>query len=127
MFTVGVRDHILVAHSLKRPGFGPAQRVHGATYTVSVEIEREELNEDGVVADIGALRDDLRAVLAPLDYRNLDDHPAFANDLSTTELIAVHIHRELEKRLHACRHAMLIVTLDESPVAWARYRAPIRP
>jgi 6-pyruvoyltetrahydropterin/6-carboxytetrahydropterin synthase len=126
MYTVGVRDHIMVAHSLKGDAFGPAQRLHGATYTVSVELEREELGEMGVVVDIAFLRDELRSVLGDLDYRNLDDHPAFEGRRSTTELIARHIHRELGKRLPVSSGAMLTVTLDESPVAWARYRAPIR-
>ena len=126
MYTVGVRDHILVAHSLPHEAFGPAQRLHGATYTVSVEVEREELSDIGIVVDIGLLRVELRAVLADLDYSNLDDHPVFAGRLSTTEMLARHIHRELGKRLGATSGAMLTVTLDESPVAWARYRAPMR-
>jgi 6-pyruvoyltetrahydropterin/6-carboxytetrahydropterin synthase len=126
MYTVGVRDHIMIAHSLKGDAFGPAQRLHGATFAVSVEVEREELGDMGVVLDIGFLRDELRSVLGDLDYRNLDDHPAFEGKRSTTELIARHIHRELGKRLPISGGAMLTVTLDESPVAWARYRAPVR-
>jgi 6-pyruvoyl-tetrahydropterin synthase len=126
MFTVGVKDHFMIAHSLKGEAFGPAQRLHGATYAVSIELERQELNEVGVVVDIGALRDELRAVLAELDYRNLDDHPAFEHGRSTTELVARHIHRELSKRLKRAGGAVLTVTLDESPVAWARYRGVVR-
>jgi 6-pyruvoyltetrahydropterin/6-carboxytetrahydropterin synthase len=126
MYTVGVRDHIMVAHSLKGDVFGPAQRLHGATYTVSVEIEREELGESAIVCDIGFLREQLRAVLSDLNYRNLDDHPAFEGRRSTTELIARHVHRELGRRLPPAGGSMLTVTLDESPVAWARYRAPVR-
>jgi 6-pyruvoyltetrahydropterin/6-carboxytetrahydropterin synthase len=125
MFTVGVKDHIMIAHSLKGEAFGPAQRLHGATYTVSVEIERQELSDLGIVVDIGLLRDQLRDVLADLEYRNLDEHPAFAGGRSTTELVARHIHRELGKHL-PIGGGVLTVTLDESPVAWARYRGAIR-
>jgi 6-pyruvoyltetrahydropterin/6-carboxytetrahydropterin synthase len=124
MYSVGVKDHIMIAHSLKGEAFGPAQRLHGATYAVSVEIETSEVSELGIVVDIGILQGELRAVLAELDYRNLDEHPAFATTRSTTELVARHIHRELASRLPIER-GVLSVTLDESPVAWARYRAPI--
>jgi len=126
MYTVGVRDHILIAHSLAGEVFGPAQRLHGATYTVSIEVEHEELTPDDIVIDIGVLRDELRHVLSALDYQNLDEHPAFSDKRSTTELLARHIHRELGRRLPMTRGGTLTVTLDESPVAWARYRAPLR-
>jgi 6-pyruvoyl-tetrahydropterin synthase len=126
MYTVGVRDHILVAHSLHGEIFGPAQRLHGATYTVGVELEREELTDDGIVIDIAVLRQHLRGVLDDLDYKNLDEHPAFQGKPSSTELIARHIHRELGRRLPLTSGGSLTVTLDESPVAWARYRAPLR-
>ena|SRR5437867_5292291 len=126
MYTIGVRDHIMVAHSLKGDVFGPAQGLHGATYHVGVEIEREELDENGIVIDIGLFRSRLRAVLDEIDYKNLDDHPSFEGKRSTTELIARYIHRELGRRLPVTAGTTLTVTLDESPVAWARYRAPIR-
>jgi 6-pyruvoyl-tetrahydropterin synthase len=126
MYTVGVRDHIMVAHSLEGEMFGPAQRLHGATYTVSVEVEREELNPHGVVIDIALLRERLRDVLREIDYCNLDEHPAFDGKPSTTELIARHVHRELGRRLPVIPGTTLTVTLEESPVAWARYRAPVR-
>jgi 6-pyruvoyltetrahydropterin/6-carboxytetrahydropterin synthase len=125
MYSVGVRDHILVAHSLKGDVYGPAQRLHGATYVVSVEVEREELDEDGIAIDIGYLRSTLRAVLDELDYTNLDGHPGFEHG-STTEHIARFIHREIGRRLPTVSGTTLTVTLDESPVAWARYRAPVR-
>jgi len=125
MYTVGVRDHIMVAHSLPGEVFGPAQRLHGATYTVSAEVEREELADAGIVIDIGYLRGELRRVLGELDYSNLDEHPAFQGKRSTTEMIARHIHRELGARLPVTSGVMLTITLDESPVAWARYRAPV--
>lgn len=126
MYTVGVRDHVMVAHSLAGEVFGPAQRLHGATYTVGVEIEREELGDDGIVVDIGLLRKELRAVLDEIDYRNLDEHPAFKEHRSTTELLARWVHHKLGARLPFNASVMLTITLDESPVAWARYRAPTR-
>src|SRR5262245_43060090 len=126
MYTVGVRDHMMVAHSLKGDVFGRAQQLHGATYVVSVEIEREELDEHGIAIDIGFARAKLREVLDDLDYRNLDNHPDFADKPSTTELIARHIHRELGRKLPVAAGTTLIVTLEESPAAWARYRAPVR-
>jgi len=124
MHTVGVRDHVLVAHSLSGEIFGPAQRLHGATYVVSIEVEHRELGPSGIVVDIGVLRARLREVLDGLDYRNLDEHAAFEPGRSTTELIAKHIHAEVARRIELGAGAMLTVTLDESPVAWARYRAP---
>jgi 6-pyruvoyltetrahydropterin/6-carboxytetrahydropterin synthase len=127
MYTVGVRDFIMIAHSLPGEVFGPAQQLHGATYTVSAELSREELNDSGIIVDIGVLRRELRAVLAELDYRNLDQHPAFQAKRSTTELIARHVHRELGRRLPISTGATLLITLDESPVAWARYEAPLPP
>lgn len=125
MYTVGARDHIMIAHSLKGEVFGPAQSLHGATYAVTVEIEREELNAHDIVIDIGLLRERLREVLADLEYRNLDEHPAFKDHRSTTEAIARYIHRELARRLESPA-GLMTVTLDESPVAFAKYRAPCR-
>ena len=125
MFSVGVRDHILVAHSLPGEVFGPAQRLHGATYTVSAELEGPELSSAGIVIDIGLFQQQLRAVLSDLDYRNLDDHTAFQAKPSTTERIAQHVHGELCARLPPLKSATLAISLDESPVAWARYRAPL--
>lgn len=127
MYCVGVRDHIMVTHSLAGGAFAPAPHLHGATYTVSVEIERAELGPDGILCDGSALRKELRAVLDGLDHRNLDEHPAFPGRRSTMELIARFIHRELGPRLPFIAGVMLTVTLDESPAAWARYRAPVGP
>jgi 6-pyruvoyl-tetrahydropterin synthase len=126
MYTVGVRDHIKVAHSLLGEASSLVQRLHGATYNVSAEVSREELHDSGVVFDIAVLRRELRAVLDELDYQNLDDHPAFQGKRSTTELIARHVHRELGRRLPVNTGATLTITLDESPVTWARYVAPLR-
>jgi 6-pyruvoyl-tetrahydropterin synthase len=126
MYTVGVRDHIKVAHSLLGEASGPAQRLHGATYNVSAEVSKEELPDTGVVFDIAVLRSELRTVLDDLDCRNLDEHPAFEGKRSSTELIARHVHRELARRLPVNIGATLTITLDESPATWGRYVAPLR-
>jgi 6-pyruvoyl tetrahydropterin synthase/QueD family protein len=126
MYTVGVRDHFMVAHSLRGEVFGPAQRLHGATYALTVEVEREELDEHGIVVDIGKLREVVRRVANDLDYRNLDDHPAFAEVGSTTEHIARHVHREVGRAIALPPGTNVTITLEESPAAFARYRAPIR-
>ena len=125
MYAVGVSDHIMVAHSLRGDIFGPAQRLHGATYEVRVEVQSPALDANGIVVDIGLLRDALAQVLAPLAYRNLDDLAEFAGRNSTTEVLCEHIHRELTAQLGAQPGATLAVTLVESPVAWARYQAPL--
>ena len=126
MFSVTVRDHMMVAHSLRGETFGPAQRLHGATYEVRIELRAAKLDADGIVADIGALRGALRDTLAPLEYRNLDELPELAGRNSTTEVLCEHIHRRLSERLAATTAAELEVTLVESPVAWASYRGPLR-
>ena len=121
MFVVGVSDHIMVAHSLRGETFGPAQRLHGATYEVRVEIMAPELDADGIVVDIGLLRTVLRETLAPLDYQNLDEVPELAGENTTTEFLARWIHQALSQRLGPRQDASLRVTLVESPNAWAGY------
>jgi 6-pyruvoyl-tetrahydropterin synthase len=125
MYVVGVSDHIMVAHSLKGEAFGPAQRLHGATYEVKVEILAPELDADGIVVDIGLLRTVLRETLAPLDYQNLDEVPALAGENTTTEFLCRWIHRTLGGRLGPRPHARLRVTLVESPNAWAGYEGDL--
>jgi 6-pyruvoyl-tetrahydropterin synthase len=88
MYSVTVRDHVMIAHSLTGQVFGPAQRLHGATYVVDVELKRRDLDADGIVADIGRAGEALRRVLADLNYRNLDELPAFAGRNTTTEFLA---------------------------------------
>jgi 6-pyruvoyl-tetrahydropterin synthase len=117
----------MIAHSLRGETFGPAQRLHGATYEVRVEVRAAELDPDGIVLDIGALRSALRAALEPLEYRNLDELPEFHGRNSTTEVLCQHLHASLAGRLDPSRHLELHVTLVESPVAWASYGAPIHP
>ena len=120
-----VRDHMLIAHSLRGESFGPAQRLHGATYVVDATFRRAELDADGVVVDIGRAAEELRAVLAELDYRNLDEEPSLAGVNTTTEALARLIADRLAERLQATELDGLVVTLHESPVASASYeRAP---
>ena len=121
MFSVTVRDHTMVAHSLRGETFGPAQRLHGATYAVEATFRRAELDTDGVVVDIGRAGEELRAVLAELDYRNLDDEPSLAGVNTTTEALARVIADRLAERVAGAGLDSLVVTLHESPVASASY------
>lgn len=127
MFAVEVRDHIMIAHSLKRPVFGPAQGLHGATFVVDAAFFTRELDADGLVVDIGLATAELSAVLKPLNYRNLDEVPEFAGKVTTTEFLARHIFDRLaaaarEGRLgDGGRIARIRVQLHESHVARAWY------
>ena len=134
MFRVTVRDHIMVAHSFKGEVFGPAQRLHGATFVVDLELARRELDGDGIVVDIGLLGALLKGVLTPLNYRNLDELPEFAGRTSTTEVLARAICGRVRDRIAAgalgddARSALeaIKVTLGESHIAWASYEAKLR-
>ena len=128
MFSVTVRDHVMVAHSLPGEVFGPAQRLHGATYVVDATFRRAELDADGIVVDIGRATEQLQAVLSELNYRNLDDEPALAGMNTTTEALARLIADRLAERAHdgalgeAARELDgLVVTLHESHIASAAY------
>jgi len=121
VFSLTVRDHMLIAHSLRGETFGPAQRLHGATYVVEATFRRAELDSDGVVVDIGRAGEELRAVLAELDYRNLDDEPSLAGVNTTTEALARLIADRLAERTLSEGLDSLVVTLHESPVASASY------
>ena len=132
MFAVTVRDHVMIAHSLRGEAFGPAQRLHGATYIVDATFRRSQVDADGIVVDIGRATDALRAVLEDLDYRNLDEHPAFAGANSTTEMLAKLIADRLVERIRsgelgdAARELDgVAVTLRESHVAWASFERPL--
>ena len=134
MFSVCVRDHIMIAHSLRGEVFGPAQRLHGATYVVDVELKRPELDADGVVVDIGLTAQALREVLAGLNYRNLDEVPELSGRNTTTELLAREIFDRLARRIRAGELGEgalglsgMRVTLHESHVAWAAYEAGLGP
>lgn len=123
MFSVTVRDHVLIAHSLQGESFGPAQRLHGATYVVDATFRRSELDADGVVIDIGRASEELHAVLAELNYRNLDDEPSLAEVNTTTEELARVVADRLAERLGDVAGELdgLVVTLHESHVASASY------
>jgi 6-pyruvoyl-tetrahydropterin synthase len=121
VFSVTVRDQMMIAHSLRGETFGPAQRLHGATYVVEATFRRAELDDDGVVLDIGRAGEALRAVLAELDYRNLDDEPNLADLNTTTEALARLIADRLAERIQSVELDSVVVTLHESPVASASY------
>ena len=133
MYSVAVSDHIMIAHSFVGEIFGPAQRLHGATYAVEAEFRRRELDADGLVCDIGKALETLKAVLRELDYRNLDDLADFGGRNTTTEFLAGEIHRRLKARIAAGALgpgiagslASLRVVLRESPVAWAAFEGPL--
>ena len=121
MYRVTVRGHVMIAHSLPDPAFGPAQGLHGATYVVEATFFRRELTEQAWVVDIGAAGEALGAVLGDLNYRNLDEHPAFAGRLSTTEAVARHVADRLLDGPLTEGLARLDVVLREHPDAWAGY------
>ena len=123
MFSVTVRDHIMVAHSFRGEVFGPAQKLHGATFVVDATLRRAELDADNIVVDIGRAAQELSAVLGELTYRNLDDDPALAGVNTTTEFLAKVIADRLIERLGADAEGLsgIAVTLHESHIAWASY------
>jgi 6-pyruvoyl-tetrahydropterin synthase len=128
MFSVTVREHVMIAHSLRGDVFGPAQRLHGATYTVETTFRRPELTGDGIVVDIGRAGQLLHEVLDALSYRNLDEQPEFAGMNTTTEVLAQLVADRITDRIHSgalgdggAGISSLAVTLHESPVASASY------
>jgi 6-pyruvoyl-tetrahydropterin synthase len=128
VFSVTVRDHMMIAHSLRGEVFGPAQRLHGATYVIDATFRRAALDADGVVVDIGRAAEELHAVVADLSYRNLDDEQAFTGMNTSTEVLARVIADRLAERVHAgalgdaaSELEGLVVTLHDSHVAWASY------
>ena len=125
MFSVTVRDHMLIAHSLRGEVFGPAQRLHGATYVVDATFRRAALDADGIVVDIGRAADTLRAVVSELSYRNLDEEPDLAGLNTTTEVLARLVADRLAERVAGLGLDGLVVTLRESHVAWASYERPL--
>jgi 6-pyruvoyltetrahydropterin/6-carboxytetrahydropterin synthase len=120
MFRLGVSDHVMIAHSFPDEFFGPAQRLHCATYGVEIEVRVAELGPHQVVMDIGLLRTILRRVLDEIDYRNLDEHPAFAGRFSTSERVAEHIANRVADEIGELAGS-LSVLVRESPVAYAAY------
>ncbi|GAA3052811.1 MULTISPECIES: 6-pyruvoyl trahydropterin synthase family protein [Streptomyces] len=128
MFSITVRDHLMIAHSFRGEVFGPAQRLHGATFLVDATFRRAELDDDNIVVDIGLATQELGAVVSELNYRNLDNEPDFANTNTSTEFLAKVIADRLAERIHkgalgesARDIAGITVTLHESHIAWASY------
>lgn len=128
MFSVTVRDHMMVAHSFRGAVFGPAQRLHGATFVVDATFRRETLDADNIVVDIGLAAEELHAILDALNYRNLDDEPALAGINTTTEALAQVVADRLAARIHAGAFGAtalglsgIVVTLHESHIAWASF------
>ncbi|WP_314174038.1 6-pyruvoyl trahydropterin synthase family protein [Streptomyces winkii] len=132
MYSITVRDHMMIAHSFRGEVFGPAQRLHGATFVVDATFRRRELDADGIVVDIGAATQELSGVLADLNYRNLDDEPAFAGINTSTEMLARVVADRIAEKIHsgalgegARGLEEISVTLHESHVAWASYERPL--
>lgn len=132
MYSLTVREHFMIAHSFKGDVFGPAQRLHGATYVVDMEVRRAVLDADGLVVDIGLAGKTLAAVLADMNYRNLDDEPAFKGQNTTTEFLARVVFDRLADRIragdmgaHASGLDAMRITLKESHVAWAAFEGPL--
>ncbi len=126
MFAVEVRHHIMIAHSFRGEVFGPAQRLHGATFVVDATFRATDLDADGIVVDIGLASQELHSLMGELSYRNLDDEPAFAGMNTTTEVLAKTIADRLADRVAAGalgdpKLDGLVVTLHESHIAWASY------
>ena len=132
MYAVEVSDHIMIAHSFRGAVFGPAQALHGATFAVSVAFLAGELDANGIVVDIGRAFEVLKAVLAPLNYRNLDELPGFKNVNTTTEFLTRHVFDQIAEQVRAGKLgrdgreiAAIRVTIAESPSARAWYEAPV--
>jgi 6-pyruvoyltetrahydropterin/6-carboxytetrahydropterin synthase len=134
MFCLTVRDHIMIAHSFRGEVFGPAQRLHGATFVVDLELLRPDLDANGIVADIGLVSELLKTVLAPLNYRNLDEVPEFEGRNTTTEVLARAIAERVRARIldgalgDEAKDALqgIKVTLRESHLAWASYETRLQ-
>jgi 6-pyruvoyltetrahydropterin/6-carboxytetrahydropterin synthase len=133
MYSLAVSDHLMIAHSFVGEVFGPAQRLHGATYAVEVEVRRAQLDPNGLVCDIGLALAMLKGVLREIDYRNLDELAEFRGRNTTTEFLAGEIFRRLKRRIDkgelgpgtAGALASLRVVLRESPIAWAAFEGPL--
>jgi len=125
VFSLTIRRHFMIAHSLPRDVFGPAQGLHGATFVAEVTFRRRALNDDAIVLDIGAAGGIIENILAGLNYKNLDEHPDFAGKLSTTEALAEYIARAVAGKVKDSDDGRELsgidVTLRENPDAWAAY------
>ena len=133
MYSLAVSDHVMIAHSFVGEIFGPAQQLHGATFSVEMEVRRAQLDADGLVCDIGRALATLKEILSPLNYRNLDEVPEFCGRNTTTEFLAGEIFRRLKPRIAegalgsgtAGALASLRIVVRESPLAWAAFEGPL--
>ena len=127
MYSLAVRDHIMIAHSLQSKVFGPAQKMHGATYVVDAEFKVVSLDENNLVIDIGLASKALKKVLEEINYSNLDENETFKNTFTTTEFLCNFIHARLAKRMkdEAIFNGIIKITLHESHIAWASYESEI--
>ncbi len=132
MYALNVRDHFMIAHSFTGEAFGPAQKLHGATYVVDAEFRRGELDADGLVVDIGLASQVLKALLDELNYRNLDDVAEFSGKNTTTEFLARVIFERMADAVRegklgagAAGLSFIKITLNESHVAWASYEGAL--
>ena len=132
MYTLGIRDHVMIAHSFRGEVFGPAQRLHGATYIVDVEFRRDTLDDDGIVVDIGLAGQVLKDVLAAFNFRNLDDEAEFNGINTTTEVMARVVFDRMVQAIDdgrlgagAAGITAIKVTLHESHIAWAAFEGPV--
>jgi len=132
MYTLTVRDHMMIAHSFSGAVFGPAQKLHGATFLVDVEFKRADLDADGIVVDIGLAAEVLKRILGDLNFRNLDDEPAFKGRNTTTEFLARVVFDRMASAIHhgdlgagALAVELIKVTLHESHIAWASFEGRV--
>ena len=132
MYSIGVRDHIMIAHSFRGEVFGPAQKLHGATFVIDCEFRSEKLTKDNIVVDIGRASTELKAVCHELSYQNLDDLEMFEGSNTTTEFLARHVFERMSAAARGGRLgpgsegiASIKVTLWESHIAWASFEAPV--
>ncbi len=121
MYNVKIRGHMMIAHSFQDPFFGPAQKLHGATYVTDVTFYSKSLDSHNVVIDIGLAHQMLSETLAPLQYQNLDELPVFKGQLTTTEFLAKYLHDQLMEKVKGFFSGSIAVTLGESHIAWASY------
>ncbi|MEQ9438903.1 MAG: 6-carboxytetrahydropterin synthase [Cyclobacteriaceae bacterium] len=126
MYSIIIRDHMMIAHSLKSKAFGPAQNLHGATYVVDAEFKTETLDENSIVIDIDIATKVLQKALDPLKYQNLDELEQFKNSLTTTEFLAKFVHDTISQGVRDTFSGTLKITLGESHVAWATYEALVK-
>ncbi|MEH2339874.1 6-pyruvoyl trahydropterin synthase family protein [Nostoc sp.] len=125
MFSVAVKDHIMIAHSFQGEIFGPAQKLHGATYIITAEFKVPQLDKDGLVIDIGQAIAILKEVLEPLNYQNLDTLEQFKGINTTTEYMGYYIHQQISNQVSSFFKGSLKITLEESHIAWGSYEAQV--